>query len=193
MIDRASGAGPGASRDDGGPSDSGELPRFRLQPQIDGGGQEGGLRSGTLNVPGIVGLAAALELCVGEMASEGERLRGLRDRLFRGLCGQLEGVSLNGPALERVAWRLPGNLNVSIAGIDGEALLVSLREIAVSSGAACSAANPEPSHVLRALGRSDEAARASLRFGLGRYNTEADVDVAVRAVTEAVRRLRSAP
>lgn len=161
----------------------------RVQPQIDGGGQEGGARSGTLNVPGIVGFAKALSLCLEEMPDERGRLAELRDRLYRGLIERLEGVILNGPNLgdER---RLPGNLNASFAYVNGEALMMSMRQLAVSSGSACTSANPEPSHVLRALGMDEDQTRASLRFGLGRFNTVDEVDFAVEAVTEAVRRLR---
>jgi cysteine desulfurase len=165
-------------------------PGVRLQPQIDGGGQEGGLRSGTLNVPGIVGFAKALQLCLEEMPTEAPRLRLLRDQLFRGLSEALQDVSLNGPALDQSVLRLPNNLNMSFAYVDGEALMMSMKLLAVSSGSACTSANPEPSHVLRALGVSDDLTRASLRFGLGRFNTQADVDFAIEAVSEAVSRLR---
>jgi cysteine desulfurase len=163
-------------------------PAVRLQSQIDGGGQEGRLRSGTLNVPGVVGFARALELCRDELPAETQRLAQLRARLFAGLENRLEGVSLNGPALDR--WRLPGNLNVSFAYVDGEALMMSLKQLAVSSGSACTSADPEPSHVLRALGLSDDLTRSSLRFGLGRFNTADEVDFAAEAVAEAVVRLR---
>ena len=162
----------------------------RLQSQIDGGGQEHGMRSGTLNVPGIVGFARALELCQAEMSGESVRLAGLRNRLHDELSRSLEGVSLNGPGLGLPGLRLPGNLNLSFAWVDGEALMMAMKTLAVSSGSACTSANPEPSHVLRALGLSDDLTRASLRFGLGRFNTDADVDFAVQTVTEAVLRLR---
>jgi cysteine desulfurase len=162
----------------------------RLAAQIDGGGQEGGLRSGTANVPGIVGFARAVQLCLAELPAEAARLAALRDRLHRGLLSAIDGVTLNGPAL-RPDLRLPGNLNVSFAGVDGEALMMAMRDVAVSSGAACTSANPEPSHVLRALGLSDDQTRASLRFGLGRFNTEEEIDFAVIAVAEAVKRLRA--
>jgi cysteine desulfurase len=162
----------------------------RLQAQIDGGGQEGGLRSGTLNVPGIVGFAKALELCLAEMPQESQRLAGLRERLYRGFVGQIDDVSLNGPSLDVPGLRLPGNLNVSFAYVDGEALMMSMKDLAVSSGSACTSANPEPSHVLRALGLSDDLTRASLRFGLGRFNTDEEVDFAIAAVADAVKRLR---
>jgi cysteine desulfurase len=165
-------------------------PAVRLQSQIDGGGQEHHLRSGTLNVPGIIGFARALELCLQEMPAERQRLAELRDRLYAGLTDRLEGVSLNGPALDRPEWRLPGNLNVSFAYVDGEALMMSMKDVAVSSGSACTSAEPEPSHVLRALGISDDLVRSSLRFGLGRFNTAAEVGFATAAVTEAVTHLR---
>ena len=165
-------------------------PPVRLQPQIDGGGQEGGLRSGTLNVPGIVGFAKALELCLVELPAEAVRLAELRDRLAAGLSENLDGVSLNGPALPDRTRRLSGNLNLSFAHVDGEALMMSMKRLAVSSGSACTSADPEPSHVLRALGLNDDLTRASLRFGLGRFNTAGDVEFAIGAVSEAVVRLR---
>ena len=162
----------------------------RLESQIDGGGQEHGLRSGTLNVPGIVGLAAAVTLCQDGLEAESTRLGQLRDRLFQGLCAQIDDVQLNGPHLADPQLRLSGNLNCSFAGVDGEALMMSMREVAVSSGSACTSANPEPSHVLRALGLNDDMTRASLRFGVGRFNTAEEIDFAVRAVRDAVERLR---
>lgn len=165
-------------------------PAVRLEAQIVGGGHEHGFRSGTLNVPGIVGFAAALELCLAEMSSEPPRQRALRDRLFAGLQSELAGVSLNGPALEAADLRLAGNLNVSFEYVDGEALLMNLKEVAVSSGSACTSANPEPSHVLRALGLSDDAVRSSLRFGLGRFNTPEEIEFAIESVAQVVRRLR---
>ncbi|HVC98520.1 MAG TPA: aminotransferase class V-fold PLP-dependent enzyme [Pirellulales bacterium] len=165
-------------------------PPLRLQSQIDGGGQESGLRSGTLNVPGIVGFARALELCIDELPSETVRLRDLRDRLYAGLLAALDGVSINGPSPDLEGLRLPGNLNLSFAGVDGEALMMSMKYLAVSSGSACTSADPEPSHVLRALGLGDDLTRASLRFGLGRFNTAEEVDFAVQAVSESVNRLR---
>jgi cysteine desulfurase len=166
-------------------------PAVRLDAQIDGGGQEGGLRSGTLNVPGIVGLAEALRLSVADLARESDRLRGLRQRLFDGLVRQIDGVQLNGPVLDDPQLRLPGNLNCSFAGVDGEALMMSMRDLAVSSGSACTSANPEPSHVLRAIGLSDDSVRSSLRFGLGRFNTPEEADYAVSELADAVRRLRA--
>lgn len=165
-------------------------PHVRLESQIDGGRQEAGRRSGTLNVPGIVGFAAALQLCVAEMPAESERLRQLRDRLFAGLCDRVASVALNGPALERTELRLSGNLNCSFAGVDGEALMMGMRDLAVSSGSACTSLEPEPSHVLRALGLSNDLSRASLRFGLGRFNTDEEIDFAIDTVAVAVQRLR---
>ncbi|MSO34848.1 MAG: aminotransferase class V-fold PLP-dependent enzyme [Acidobacteria bacterium] len=156
----------------------------KLAAQIDGGGHERGMRSGTLNVPGIVGFGHAADLARVEMAGEATRMAGLRDRLLAGLRAKTAGMSVNGA----MAARLPGNLNVSFAGIDGEALLVSLDDIAVSSGAACTAA--EPSHVLVALGLSKDRALASLRFGIGRTTTQAEVDYATAKVSEVVARLR---
>ncbi|MDP6557115.1 MAG: aminotransferase class V-fold PLP-dependent enzyme [Pirellulaceae bacterium] len=165
-------------------------PRIKIDPQIDGGGQEGGRRSGTLNVSGIVGLAHALTYCQAEMNDEMTRLATLRNRLYTGLMAGIDDVSLNGPVLDDLALRLPGNLNCSFSFVDGEALMMSMRDLAVSSGSACTSANPEPSHVLRALGLNDDQTRASLRFGLGRFTTEEEVDFAVETVTEAVQRLR---
>ena len=165
-------------------------PQVRLEPQIAGGGHEGGFRSGTLNVPGIVGFARALELCVDEMPTEPARLTAMRNRLYEGLYREADGVTLNGPALDTPGWRLHGNLNVSFAYVDGEALLMNIKNLAVSSGSACTSANPEPSHVLRALGLSDEATRSSLRFGLGRFNTAEEIEFAIEAVSQVVRRLR---
>jgi cysteine desulfurase len=162
-----------------------------LEPLLVGGGQESGFRSGTLNVPGIVGFSRALELCVDEMPEEQIRLRQLRDRLYQGLTSTLSGVSLNGPSLEMPDLRLPGNLNVSFDGVDGETLLVSMKDLALSSGSACTSANPEPSHVLRALCLSDELLRGSIRFGLGRFNTAEEVEFAIDLTVRTVNRLRS--
>lgn len=165
-------------------------PQVRLESQIDGGRQEAGRRSGTLNVPCIVGIAAAVQLCLEEMPAEAERLRRMRDRLFAGLRSRVADVALNGPALERTELRLSGNLNCSFAGADGEALMMSMRDLAVSGGSACTSLEPEPSHVLRALGLSDDLSRASLRFGLGRFNTDEEVEFAIDTVAAAVERLR---
>ncbi len=165
-------------------------PRVRLQPRVFGGGQERGLRSGTLPVPLIVGFARALELCLEEIPAEHQRVAHLRDTLWTGLTERLPGVHLCGPALNQADLRLPGNLNARFEGVDGEALLLNMGDLAVSSGAACTSTSPEPSHVLRALGLDDDAVKSSLRFGLGRFNTEQDVAFAVRRVVEAVEKLR---
>jgi cysteine desulfurase len=166
-------------------------PQVRLESQIDGGRQEAGRRSGTLNVPGVVGFSAALQFCVEEMPAEIERLAQLRNRLYRGLGERVERLGLNGPSLDDLPLRLSGNLNCSFADVEGEALMMSMRDLAVSSGSACTSADPEPSHVLRALGLSDELTRASLRFGLGRFNTLEEVDFAIDTISAAVQRLRT--
>jgi cysteine desulfurase len=162
-------------------------PRVRPEPIIDGGGHEGGLRSGTLPVPLVVGFGYACALCRQEMGSERERLLRLRQRLQHGIMEQLDGVSLNGHPNER----LPGTLNLSFAGVDGGALMVGMRRVAVSSGSACTSAEPEPSYVLRAMGVDDELARSSIRFGLGRFNTEEEVDEVIAEVVANVKRLRA--
>jgi cysteine desulfurase len=161
-------------------------PRVKLQPMMDGGGHEGGLRSGTLNVPAIVGFGAACELARTEMKDEANRLKSLRDRLWEGLRSRLDLVTLNGHA-ER---RLPGNLNVSFKYVESEGLMTALDGIAVSSGAACTTVKAEPSHVLRALGLPEDLARASIRFGLGRGTTTAEIDEVVERVASAVKKLR---
>jgi cysteine desulfurase len=158
--------------------------KTRIAAEIDGGGHERGMRSGTLNVPGIVGFGRAAEIAREEMASESTRVGALRDRLLERLQATTDGLTVNGA----MDVRLPGNLNVSFDGIDGEALLVSLGDIAVSSGAACTQA--EPSHVLMALGHSKDRALASLRFGIGRGTTVDDVDYAAAKVSDVVKRLR---
>jgi cysteine desulfurase len=163
-------------------------PKLPLSCQIDGGGHENGLRSGTLNVPGIVGLGRAAELCREEMAGESARLSGLRDRLLTGLERGLDGVRLNGPAGDR---RLPHNLHVSFDDVEGEALLMALGDIAVSTGSACSSGSQAPSHVLVAIGAVGDRAGASIRFGLGRTTTDADIDVAIERVTAVVKALRA--
>jgi cysteine desulfurase len=162
-------------------------PSVRLTPLFDGGGHERGFRSGTIAVPLVVGLGAAADLAMREREAEAGRLRGLRDRLHAGIAARLPAIWLNGHPTRR----LPGNLNLSFAGVDGEALMMALREVAVSSGAACTSANPEPSHVLRALGLDESLARASLRFGLGRFTTAEEIDFAIDAVAGAVTRLRN--
>jgi cysteine desulfurase len=161
-------------------------PRVRLEPMMDGGGHERGMRSGTLAVPGIVGLGKACELCREELPAESERLLKLREKLKAGIMGQLPETYLNGHPTER----LPGNLNISFAYVEGEALMMGIKEIAVSSGSACTSASLEPSYVLKALGVGDELAHSSIRFGLGRFNTEEEVDYAIGAVVKEVNRLR---
>ena len=161
-------------------------PRVRLVPQMHGGGHERGLRSGTLNVPGIVGLGKACELAAVAMPVEAERLKGLRDRLESALL-QLEETYVNGSREHR----LPGTTNLSFKGVEDEALIMGFnKDIALSSGSACTSASLEPSYVLKALGLSDELARSSLRFGLGRYTTEAEVDYVIERVSRTVRQLR---
>ena len=160
---------------------------IRLTAQMDGGGHEFGYRSGTLNVPAIVGFGAACAICTEEREAEARRIRTLRDALLMRLQSALDGVAVNG-SLER---RLAGNLNVTFKDVDASALLMSLPEVAVSTGSACSSAVPAPSHVLLALGLSPEAARSSVRFGLGRFNTEEEIDYAAGRIIEAVRKLRS--
>ncbi len=163
-------------------------PRVRLEPLFDGGGQERGLRSGTLPAPLCVGLGAAAEIAGREMAGEAERLGALNHRLLDGVTTRLSDVRLNGDP----ARRIPGNLNLSFAGVDGEALIEAMPEISVSSGSACTSASVEPSYVLRALGLSDAAAAASVRIGFGRTTSEADIDTAIEAIVGAVTRLRGA-
>ena len=162
-------------------------PRVRLRAQMDGGGHERGMRSGTLNVAGIVGFGKACELCGQELEAEAGRLIALRQRLHDGLTENLEEVYLNGHPTERI----PGNLNLSFSYVEGESFLMGLnREIALSSGSACTSATLEPSYVLKALGVGEELAHTSIRFGLGRFNTEEDVDYVIRRVSEVVVRLR---
>jgi cysteine desulfurase len=162
-------------------------PQVRLQPLLDGGGHERGFRSGTLAVPLVVGMGAAIELATTRLAEEASRLLVLRERLHEAIAERVPGIRLNGHPTDRLA----GNLNLSFADVDGEALMMAMRDVAVSSGSACSAANPEPSHVLRAMGLSEDMARSSLRFGLGRFTTEDEIDFAAEAVVSAVERLRS--
>jgi len=161
-------------------------PRVRIAPIIDGGGHERGMRSGTLNVAGIVGFGKAAELARVEMPTESARILSLRERLRATLDRELDMVTLNG-SLEH---RLPGNLNVSFAYVEGEALMMAIKDVAVSSGSACTSASLEPSYVLRALGVEEDMAHSSIRFGLGRFNTEAQVDAVARLVVDKVRKLR---
>lgn len=161
--------------------------RVFLDPIVTGGGQERGLRSGTHNVPAIVGMAAAAEIAVAERRTESERVSALRDRLRRTLEAEIEDLTVNGDPDRR----LPHNLHVTVPHVDGEALLLSLHDVAVSSGSACRSAAAGASHVLKAIGRDDEEGRSSIRFGLGRWTTEEEVDYAAHRVVETVNRLRS--
>lgn len=162
-------------------------PRVRLSPLIDGGGHERGMRSGTLNVPGIVGLGVAAKIALEERESEAARLLDLRTRLFNKLKSALSDIHVNG-SLEH---RLAGNLNVSFAYVEGESLLMAINKfVAVSSGSACTSASLEPSYVLRALGIGDDLAHSSIRFGLGRFTTEEEVDFTADLVIKSVNRLR---
>lgn len=161
-------------------------PPIRLRTQIDGGGHERRLRSGTLPVPLIVGFGEACQIAVAEMTDESARLQRLRSHLFRLICESLDDVTLNGHPDER----LPGNLHLSFGGVDGEALMTGLNGLAVSSGSACTSADPEPSHVLRAMGVPEALSRASLRFGIGRFTTEVEIERAAEIVIATVRRLR---
>ena len=161
-------------------------PQVRLTAQLDGGGHERGMRSGTLNVPGIVGLGEACAICAREMDEESARLRRLRDRLRATLEAELEEVSING-SMER---RLPHNLNMSFAYVEAESLMMGMSGVAVSSGSACMSATLEPSYVLKAMGVADDAAHSSIRFSLGRFNTEEEVDCAAACAIEAVKNLR---
>jgi cysteine desulfurase len=161
-------------------------PRVQLAAIIDGGGHERGMRSGTLNVPGIVGFGKACEIAQKEMPEESERLRWLRDRLKDGIFAKLDEVFINGSMVHR----LPHNLNISFAYVEGESLLMGINDIAVSSGSACTSATLEPSYVLKALGVGEDLAHTSIRFGLGRFNTEEEVDYTTERVVEVVNRLR---
>jgi cysteine desulfurase len=162
-------------------------PHVRLEPIFDGGGHEGGLRSGTLPVPLIVGFGKACELCQQEMRVEAIRLETLREKLHQGIISRLGDVYLNGHPTDR----LPGTLNLSFAHVKGDALMMGLRNVAISSGSACTSASVEPSYVLKALGVDDELAHSSIRFGLGRFNTEEEVDYVIDEVVRTVDRLRA--
>lgn len=170
-------------------------PIVRLDAQIIGGGQERGRRGGTLNVPGIIGFAQAVQIASEEQPSESPRLANLRNQFFYTLKQQLEGIELCGPSLEATDQqgqliRLPNNLNIHIQGVDGESIMLETPELAISSGAACSSADPEPSHVLQALGLSADQARCSLRIGIGRFTTEFEVAEASQALIRAIQKLR---
>jgi cysteine desulfurase len=163
-----------------------KAPRVRIVAQMDGGGHERGMRSGTLAVPLIVGFGKACELCEQDMEAESKRLAAMRDRLQAGIMNALEEVYLNGHPTQR----LPNNLNLSFAYVEGEALLMGVKEIALSSGSACTSATLEPSYVLRALGVGSDLAHSSIRFGLGRFNTDEEVDYTIQRIIEAVTKLR---
>lgn len=167
---------------------SGRLPRVRLVPQIDGGAQEKGLRAGTLNVPGIVGFGKACEIAANVLENDSERIKLLRDKLFNGLDSAINGIEVNGDNLNRV----PGNLNISIKGIDADSLMVSIKEIAVSTGSACSSEEVKPSHVLSAIGLSKDLMRSVIRFGVGRFNTDEEIDFVISKLPEKVKYIRSA-
>jgi cysteine desulfurase len=161
-------------------------PRVRLAPILDGGGHERGMRSGTLNVPGIVGFGAAARIAREELDREYAETMRLREKLRSTLEQELDEVYINGDLRKR----LPGNLNMSFAYVEGESLLMGINDIAVSSGSACTSASLEPSYVLKALGVGEDLAHTSIRFGIGRFNTEEDVDYVANRVIETVRRLR---
>ena len=161
-------------------------PRVRLTPMMDGGGHERGMRSGTLNVPGIVGFGKACEIAAAEMETESARLLQMRAQLRQGIFEQLDEVYLNGHPTQRLA----GNLNVSFAFVEGESLLMGLKDVAVSSGSACTSATLEPSYVLKALGVGEDLAHTSIRFGLGRFNTAEEVEYVIERVVHEVQRLR---
>jgi cysteine desulfurase len=161
-------------------------PRVLVAPIIDGGGHERGMRSGTLNVTGIVGFGKAAEICGQEMVAESARVGALRDGLYDGIRREIDEIVVNGSMTKR----LPNNLNVSFAYVEGESLLMGMNDVAVSSGSACTSASLEPSYVLRAIGTSDALAHSSIRFGLGRFNTEEEVDYVVTKLASVVKRLR---
>jgi cysteine desulfurase len=161
-------------------------PRVRLHALINGGGQERGMRSGTLPTPLCVGLGEACEIAQKELETETSRLKHLCDRLFKGLTSQLADVHLNGDEFERI----PGNLNLSFAYVEGEGLMMGIKDLSVSSGSACTSSSLEPSYVLRALGVSEEMAHTSIRFGMGRFTTKEEIDIAIEKVVVAVKKLR---
>ena len=166
-------------------------PQVRLLPLMDGGAQEAGRRSGTINVPGCVGFAKATEISLAKMDVEQPRLAALRQKLYEGFMSDISDVRLNGPELNDATVRLAGNLNMRFRHVEGESLMMSVGDVAVSSGSACTSANPEPSHVLRSLGLSDDDTRSSVRFGIGRFNTQSEIEYVVKTIAEAVWRLRA--
>ena len=164
----------------------GRKPRVRLQAMIHGGGQERGMRSGTLPTPLCVGLGEACAIAIKEMPEESARIKKLADKFYTGITKRLSNVHLNGDLQRRV----PGNLNLSFAYVEGEGLIVGVKNLSVSSGSACTSSSLEPSYVLRALGVDDELAQTSIRFGIGRFTTEAEIDIALNKVITAVEKLR---
>ncbi len=165
--------------------------RVRLKPQIVGGGQQRGLRSGTMNTAGVVGIATALEICADEMESHTAHAHQLRDRLLANLSKSIDGLALNGTPLES-EWRLPGNLNLVLPEVEGAAWIAATPEVAFSSGSACSSAESKPSHVLTAIGLSESEARRSVRFGIGRFNTTEEIDVASKSLVDSYSELLAA-
>ncbi|CAL5187758.1 unnamed protein product [Lathyrus oleraceus] len=161
-------------------------PRIRVEPQMNGGGQERGIRSGTLPTPLVVGMGAACEVAMKEMEYDEKRISALQQRLLNGIRGKLDGVVVNGSMESRYV----GNLNLSFAYVEGESLLMGLKEVAVSSGSACTSASLEPSYVLRALGVEEDMAHTSIRFGIGRFTTEDEIDRAVQLTVTQVEKLR---
>ncbi|KAK8964463.1 hypothetical protein KSP40_PGU019763 [Platanthera guangdongensis] len=161
-------------------------PRVRVEPQMSGGGQERGIRSGTIPTPLVVGFGAACEVAMKEMEYDGRRIASLADRLLKGITEKLDFVVVNGSTENRYA----GNLNLSFSYVEGESLLMGLKEVAVSSGSACTSASLEPSYVLRALGVDEDMAHTSIRFGIGRFTTEAEIDRSIELVVHQVERLR---
>jgi len=166
---------------------SGKLPRIRVTPQTDGGAQEKGLRAGTLNVPGIVGFGTACEIAHNLLETESNRILQLKNRLYSGIISGVKGVKVNGDMSKRI----PGNLNISIPGIDADSLMMAMKDIAVSTGSACSSESVEPSHVLSAIGLDKKLMRSTIRFGIGRFNTEEEIDFVINKVTEKVNYLLS--
>jgi cysteine desulfurase len=162
-------------------------PRVKIQPLIYGGGHENSLRSGTLNVPGIVGFGKAIEICAEKMPEESERLKRMRDNLYEGIKSELNDVYLNGS----MEYRLPNNLNLSFRYVKAENLIMDLKEIAVSTGAACSSETLKPSHVLKSIGLPDDLAHSSIRFGLGRFNTNEEISFTINKIVETVKKLRN--
>ena len=165
----------------------GKIPRVRITPQLDGGAQEKGLRAGTLNVPGIVGFGKACEIAMTDMAADQARIKELRDRLYAGLTAGVENIKLNGHPEKRIN----GNLNISIKNIDADSLMLSVKDIAVSTGSACSSESVEPSHVLTAIGIDNKLKRSTIRFGIGKFNTAEEIDYAIAKITEKVKYLFS--